>query len=222
MSRIEILWRWIVATSGGGLLCWLAVCCLTFAVAMIPFQSVDEMVRESSKGLGPVDLVLLALVTIMLLFGLIVGAAQRRLLPHHFSIRWIHANIIAWALALLSPIACLFIIFGRPTEAIALSTLAAGLLLGIIQWWSLPGSVRTASNLIWWVFSSIVGLAMGALFIYWAVWVLIIDNRVIFAILEPFFPLKATLIALAGLLPYSIITGFGLVQLIGGKVPSAN
>jgi hypothetical protein len=222
MSRIEILWRWIVATSGGGLLCWLVVCCLTFAGAMIPFRSVDEMVRELSRGLGPVSLVFWALIAIILMFGLIVGAAQRRLLPQHFSIRWIYWNIISWALAFLSPVASLFILIGRPTEAIAVSTLVAGLLLGVGQWWSLPGSVRTIPNLIWWVISSIGGLAMGALFIYWAVWVLIIDNRVIFAVLEPFFPLKATLIALAGLLPYSIITGFGLVQLKGVKVPSAN
>jgi hypothetical protein len=52
--------------------------------------------------------------------------------------------------------------------------------------------------------------------VYWAVWVLIIDNRIIFAVFEPLFPLKAAMIVFAGVLPYSIITGLGLSTLLVG------
>jgi hypothetical protein len=215
MSRIEILWRWMVATCGGGLLCWLMVCCLTFAGAMLPFGSIDEMARELSSGLRPIWLIFWGLVTILLLFGFIVGAAQRKLLSRYFSKHWVKANVIAWGLALLSSITCLFLGFSGPIEAITLSTLIAAVILGTIQWRSLPIALHTLVSLLWWIFVNTCAIAVGALMVYWTVWVLILDNRIIFAILEPLFPLKAALLALAGLLPYSTITGFGLVAILG-------
>jgi hypothetical protein len=91
MSHFEVFGRWVMATCLGALVCWLLVYSVSFLYAVLPYGSIAAMERARSGSLGAFDILLLALVMVLLLFGLFLGFAQRRFLTAYFDRGWIGA-----------------------------------------------------------------------------------------------------------------------------------